>query len=99
VRANAQRWRMPCDSAFGYAFSKPARPTRRRRSRPLAKTDERAGLFAAFYVEGYLSFSLPAVLAGFAVPMVGLTVTAYAYGTAVILMALASMIAVTFSRH
>ena len=66
---------------------------------PLAKTDERAGLLAAFYVEGYLSFSLPAVLAGFAVPMVGLTVTAYAYGTAVILMAFASMIAVTFSRH
>jgi len=31
---------------------------------PLAKPGERAGLLSAFYVEGYLSFSLPAVLAG-----------------------------------
>ncbi len=81
-------------TGFGAAFAGTMRTVL-----PLAKTDERAGLFAAFYVEGYLSFSLPAVLAGFAVPMVGLTVTAYAYGTTVILMALASMIAVTFSRH
>src|SRR5712671_518525 len=81
-------------TGFGAAFAGTMRTVL-----PLAKTDERAGLLAAFYVEGYLSFSLPAVLAGFAVPMVGLTVTAYAYGTAVILMALASMIAVTFSRH
>ena len=65
---------------------------------PLARTDERAGLLAAFYVVGYLSFSLPAVLAGLAVPMVGLTVAAYVYGAVVILMALASTIAVTFSR-
>jgi MFS family permease len=81
-------------TGFGAAFAGTMRTML-----PLAKTDERAGLLAAFYVEGYLSFSLPAVLAGFAVPMVGLTVTAYAYGTAVVLMALASMIAVTFSRH
>ena len=66
---------------------------------PLARTDERAGLLAAFYVEGYLSFSLPVVLAGLAVPMVGLTHAAYVYGTAVIVMALVSMIAVGFSRH
>jgi len=81
-------------TGFGAAFAGTMRTVL-----PLAKTDERAGLLAAFYVEGYLSFSLPAVLAGFAVPMAGLTVTAYAYGTAVILMAFASMIAVTFSRH
>jgi len=80
-------------TSFGAAFAGTMRTVL-----PLAKTDERAGLLAAFYVEGYLSFSLPAVLA-VAVPMVGLTVAAYAYGTAVILMALASMIAVTFSRH
>jgi MFS family permease len=66
---------------------------------PLAKTDERAGLLAAFYVEGYLSFSLPAVLAGLVVPTVGLTIVAYVYGTVVIVMALASMTAVGFSRH
>jgi MFS family permease len=79
---------------FGAAFSGTMRTVL-----PLAKTDERAGLLAAFYVEGYLSFSLPAVLAGLAVPMVGLTVAAYVYGTAVIAMALASMIAVGRSRH
>jgi len=79
---------------FGAAFSGTMRAVL-----PLAKTDERTGLLAAFYVEGYLSFSLPAVLAGLAVPMVGLTVAAYVYGTAVIAMALASMILVGFSRH
>ena len=66
---------------------------------PLAKTDERAGFLAAFYVEGYLAFSLPAILTGLIVPMVGLTVAAYAYGAAVIFMALASTIAVTYSRN
>jgi MFS family permease len=79
---------------FGAAFSGTMRTVL-----PLAEPDERAGLLAAFYVEGYLSFSLPAVLAGLAVPMVGLTVAAYVYGTAIIVMALASMIAVGFSRH
>jgi MFS family permease len=78
---------------FGAAFSGTMRTVL-----PLAKADERAGLLAAFYVEGYLSFSLPAVLAGLAVPMVGLTLAAYVYGIAVIVMALASMIAVGFSR-
>jgi MFS family permease len=80
-------------TGFGAAFAGTMRTVL-----PLAKTDERAGLLAAFYVEGYLSFSLPAVLAGLAVPMVGLTVAAYVYGTAVIVMTLASMIAITFSR-
>jgi hypothetical protein len=65
---------------------------------PLVQTDERAELLAAFYVVGYLSFSLPAVLTGFSVPMMGLTVAAYVYGAVVILMALASTIAITFAR-
>jgi len=66
---------------------------------PLAKVDERAGLLAAFYAEGYLSFSLPALLAGLAVPMAGLTLVAYVYGSAVITIALTSMIAVGLSKH
>jgi hypothetical protein len=66
---------------------------------PLAQTDERAELLAAFYIVGYLAFSLPAVLTGFTVPIVGLTVAAYAYGAAVIFMALASTVAVTLSKH
>ena len=78
---------------FGAAFSGTMRTIL-----PLAKVDERAGLLSAFYVEGYLSFSLPAVLTGFTVPMVGLTVAAYAYGGAVIAMALISMLAVGLSR-
>jgi hypothetical protein len=64
---------------------------------PLAQ-GERAELWAAFHVEGYLSFSLPAVLTGLTVPVVGLTVAACAHGAVVILMALASTIAVTVSR-
>jgi hypothetical protein len=78
---------------FGAAFSGTLRTVL-----PLAKTDERAGLLAAFYVVGYLSFSLPAVLTGLTVPMVGLTAAAYAYGAAVIAMALASTIAVCCSK-
>ena len=78
---------------FGAAFSGTMRTIL-----PLAKGDERAGLISAFYVEGYLSFSLPAVLTGFMVPTVGLTVAAYAYGSAVIAMALVSMVAVRLSR-
>jgi Major Facilitator Superfamily len=65
---------------------------------PLAKAEERAGLLSAFYVEGYLSFGLPAVLTGLMAPMVGLTAAAQVYGTAVVLMALASMAAIMSSR-
>ena len=79
---------------FGAAFSGTLRTVL-----PLAETDERAELLAALYVVGYLSFSLPAVLTGFAAPLVGLTVAAYAYGAAVILMALASTIAVALWRN
>jgi len=78
---------------FGAAFSGTLR-----RMLPLAKADERAGLLAAFYVAGYLSFSLLTVLTGFAVPIVGLTAAAYVYGAVVILMAFASTIAFTVSR-
>jgi MFS family permease len=65
---------------------------------PLAKADERAGLLSAFYVEGYLSFSLPAMLTGLVAPVVGLTAAAQVYGTAVILAALASMLAIMLSH-
>lgn len=39
---------------------------------PLALPEERAGLMAAFYVESYLAFSLPAIIAGFMVNKIGL---------------------------
>jgi hypothetical protein len=80
-------------TGFGAAFSGSMRTVL-----PLAKADERAGLLSAFYVEGYLSFSLPAVLTGFLAPIVGLTVAADVYGAAVIVMALVSMLAARFSH-
>lgn len=75
-------------AGFGAAFSGTLRAVL-----PLASKDERAGLVAAFYVEGYVSFSIPAVLAGLAVPSVGLGAVAWAYGLAVVAIALVSMLA------
>src|SRR5882672_877983 len=60
---------------------------------PWAKPDDRAALLSAFYVEGYLAFSLPAVLAGFLAPVIGLTRAADFYGIVVIVLALASLAA------
>jgi len=60
---------------------------------PLAESHERAGLFSAFLVESYLAFSLPAILAGLAVPVVGLPATAYALGASILLLALVSLAA------
>jgi MFS family permease len=64
---------------------------------PTAHPDQRAGLLSAFYVQCYLAFSLPTIAAGLSVPALGLSTTAYVYGAAVILLALASMIASLFS--
>jgi hypothetical protein len=66
---------------------------------PTAQPDQRAGLLSAFYVECYLAFSLPTIAAGLAVPYLGLSTTAYVYGVAVILLALASMTASLFNNE
>jgi hypothetical protein len=76
---------------FGSVFSGALRSVM-----PLAQPDERAALLSAFYVEGYLAFTLPAMLAGFLAPVVGLTRAADFYGVAVIFLALASLWATTF---
>ncbi|MDB5554955.1 MAG: Mutlidrug resistance protein [Rhizobium sp.] len=60
---------------------------------PLAAPDERAGLLAAFFVQSYLAFSLPAVLVGLAAPVLGLSYSAYIYGAAVMALATISLIA------
>lgn len=60
---------------------------------PLAAADERAGLLAAFFVQSYLAFSLPAVLVGVAAPVLGLEYSAYFYGAAVMVLAAISLIA------
>jgi MFS family permease len=48
----------------------------------------RAGLLAAIFVVGYVSFSVPAIAAGIAVGGVGLRTTAEVYGVVVIVLAL-----------
>lgn len=60
---------------------------------PLAESHERAGLFSAFLVKSYLAFALPAMLAGFAVPRLGLAETANDYCLGILLMAALSLIA------
>ena len=60
---------------------------------PLAESHERAGLFAAFLVKSYLAFALPAMLAGFAVPLLGLAATANYYCLGILLMAAVSLLA------
>ncbi|NHC47174.1 MFS transporter [Motilibacter aurantiacus] len=54
----------------------------------LAAPHERAELFSAVFVVSYLAFSIPAVVAGLAVPSAGLRATATAYGLVVIVLAL-----------
>lgn len=60
---------------------------------PLAESHERAGLFAAFLVESYLAFSIPAIIAGLAAPALGLSTAAYFYGAVIIVLALISIAA------
>jgi len=60
---------------------------------PTAEPDQRAGLLSAFYVQSYLAFSLPAVAAGLAVPLIGLSIAAYLYGTIIIVLAIISLAA------
>jgi MFS family permease len=64
---------------------------------PLAPPEERGALLSAIYVLVYLSFSVPAVLAGAGVTMFGLYETTYVYGAAVI--ALAAITTALVSRR
>lgn len=57
---------------------------------PLAEADARAGLLASVYVVSYLSFAVPAVLAGLAATHWGLRDSAGDYALAVTLLALAA---------
>jgi hypothetical protein len=64
----------------------------------LAPAANRAEVVTAIYVAAYLGLSVPAVIAGVAVTKVGLFDTAYGYGVAVVLMALASALSLR-GRH
>jgi MFS family permease len=78
---------------FGAAFSGSMRTVL-----PYAEAHERAGLLSAFYVEGYLSFSLPAILTGLVAPIAGLPLAADVYGAVVIVLALGSLLAMVRFR-
>jgi hypothetical protein len=78
---------------FGAAFSGSMRTVL-----PYAEAHERAGLLSAFYVEGYLSFSLPAILTGLVAPIAGLPLAADIYGAVVIVLALGSLLAMVRFR-
>jgi hypothetical protein len=66
---------------------------------PLAGSHERAGLLSAVYIECYLAYALPAVLVGVEAPHLGLFLSTYLYGAAVIVLALASLIAFRSMNH
>lgn len=61
---------------------------------PLAPPDKRGALLASIYVVIYVSFSIPAIIAGVAVNRYGLLGTTYAYGLVVIALTLVTTIAV-----
>ena len=65
---------------------------------PLAKPEERAGLLSAYYVQSYLAFSIPAILAGFLSRAVGLTMTADIYVCVIIVLTSAGYAAMSLAR-
>ncbi|MDF3309876.1 MFS transporter [Rhodococcus sp. T2V] len=72
---------------FGSAFSGSIQ-----RLSPLVQPHQRAELFAALYVVSYLSFSIPAIIAGRMVAPFGLLQTELVYGAVLVTMALAALI-------
>ena len=59
---------------------------------PRAQPHERGGLMAAFYVMSYLSFCIPALLAGRMVSVFGLVRTAEGYGIVLVFVTLLALI-------
>jgi hypothetical protein len=79
---------MIAGAGFGSTFSATLRALL-----PTAELHQRAGLLSAFYLQSYLAFAVPAVVAGLSVPLIGLATTAYIYGAVIILLAFVSMMA------
>ena len=65
---------------------------------PLAGPHRRAGLFAAVYLVGYLSFGVPMILAGLLITPLGLTTTVAGYGTVVVITAAAGLLVQSCGR-
>ena len=66
---------------------------------PLAKADERAELLAAFYIQSYLAFSLPAILAGFLAKSLGYSATADIYAAAIAATGMLGLAALRTGTH
>ncbi|MGI8667223.1 MAG: MFS transporter [Jatrophihabitans sp.] len=66
---------------------------------PLAQPHERAELLASVYILSYLAFSVPAVLAGFAVARFGLLDTTRSYSLAVLLLAAGALVGLLLQRR
>jgi pimeloyl-ACP methyl ester carboxylesterase/MFS family permease len=60
---------------------------------PLAKPDQRAGLFAALFTVAYLAFGLPVIVAGQLIPRAGLASTVIGYCAAIVGVGTAGLIA------
>jgi Major Facilitator Superfamily len=83
---------MIAGAGFGATFSGTLRALL-----PTAEPHQRAGLLSAFYLQSYLAFAVPAVIAGLSVPQIGLSTTAYLYGAVIILLAFISLMASLWS--
>src|SRR3984885_1748679 len=67
---------------------------------PLAKSDQRAGLFAALFTVAYLAFGLPVIVAGQLIPPAGLSSTVIGYCAAIVGVGTAGLIAqLTMARR
>ncbi len=66
---------------------------------PLAKPEERAGLLSAFYIQSYLAFSLPAILAGFLAKSIGYDTTTDIYAIAIVLISLGGLTAMRTTKE
>ncbi|MGI5185799.1 MFS transporter [Dactylosporangium sp. CA-152071] len=73
-------------AGFGATFSGALRAVG-----PLAETHQRAGLFAAVFIVAYLSFGVPAIVAGQLVAPLGLLTTVLLYGAAILAAAAAGL--------
>ncbi|WP_225828628.1 MFS transporter [Streptomyces naphthomycinicus] len=73
---------------FGASFSGAVRTVV-----PLARPHQRAGLFASVYLVAYVSFGVPAIVAGLLIGSVGLRPTVLGYGVAVLAAATAGLLA------
>ncbi len=66
---------------------------------PLAKADERAELLSAFYIQSYLAFSLPAILAGFLARSLGYQMTTDIYAVAIIAVTFTGLLGLRADRR